>query len=151
MNENNELIMHVYKTAEMGVYTTKSLLGYIKNKENKIKHVLECELKEYEDFMIKSKEILESDEVKPEGNSIMSKMGSDMGIMMETMKDNSDPALAAMIIEGMTMGVVEMEAKIKSYKSTCKKEILDIARNFLVFQQNEIEKLKSFMWSKGKS
>ena len=145
MNENNELIMHVYKTAEMGVYTTKSLLGLIKNKENKIKHVLECELKEYEDFMILSKEILERENIKPEGNSIMSKMGSDMGIMMETIKDNSDPALASMLIEGITMGVVEMENKVKKYKATCEKDILRIAKNFLKFQENEIEKLKLFM------
>ena len=95
--------------------------------------------------MIESKKILEHEGVTPEGNGIMSKMGSDMGIMMETIKDNSDPALAAMIIEGMTMGVVEMEAKYKTYKSTCRKDMLDIARNFLVFQQREIDKLKTFM------
>ena len=72
-------------------------------------------------------------------------MGSDMGIMMETIKDNSDPALSSMLIEGITMGVVEMESKIKRYKSTCKKDILEFANNFLKFQENEIEKLKSFM------
>ena len=145
MNENNELMMHVYKTAEMGVFTTKSLLSYIKTKENKIKHVLECELKEYEDFMILSKEILESEEIEPKGNSFMSKMGSDMGIMMETIKDNSDPALASMLIEGITMGVVEMENKVKKYKATCDKKILKIAKDFLKFQEREIDKLKAFM------
>ena len=145
MNENNELMMHVYKTAEMGVFTTKSLLSYIRTKENKIKHVLECELKEYEDYMILSGEILKKDEIEPKGNSVMSKVGSDMGIMVETMKDNSDPALASMLIEGITMGVVEMESKVKRYKSTCDKDILRIAENFLKFQEREIEKLKAFM------
>ena len=145
MNENNELLMHVYKTAEMGVYTTKTLLGYIKNKENKIKHVLESELKEYERFLMLSEKLLEKDNIEPKGNSLMSKMGSDMGIMMETIKDNSDPALASMIIEGMTMGVVEMENKVKRYKSTCEKKILNIAKDFLKFHENEIEKLKTFM------
>lgn len=145
MNENNELLMHVYKTAEMGVYTTKALLGYIKNKENKIKHVLESELKEYERFLMLSEKLLEKDNIEPKGNSLMSKMGSDMGIMMETIKDNSDPALASMIIEGMTMGVVEMENKVKRYKSTCEKKILNIAKDFLKFHENEIEKLKTFM------
>ena len=145
MNENNELLMHIYKTSEMGVYTTKTLLGYIKTKENKIKHVLETELKEYEKFMITSEKLLKKEELEPKGNGLMAKMGSDMGIMMETIKDNSDPALASMLIEGITMGVVDMESKIKRYKSVCRKDILDIANNFLKFQQNEIEKLKTFM------
>ena len=145
MNENNELLMHIYKTSEMGVYTTKTLLDYIRNKENKIKHVLECELKEYEDFMIRSKEILESEEIEPKGNNLMAKMGSDMGIMMETIKDNSDPALASMIIQGITMGVVEMESKINKYKTVCNKKTMNMANDFLKFQENEIEKLKTFM------
>ena len=145
MNENNELLMHIYKTSEMGVYTTKTLLGYIKNKENKIKHVLESELKEYEKFMIKSEELLEKEELEPKGNNLMAKMGSDIGIMMETIKDNSDPALASMLIEGITMGIVDMETKINNYKNVCNKDILEIAKNFQNYQQNEVEKLKSFM------
>ena len=48
MNENLELMMHVYKTSEMGAYSTNSLLEKLQTKENKIKHVLECELKEYQ-------------------------------------------------------------------------------------------------------
>lgn len=145
MNENNELLMHIYKTAEMGVYTTKTLLGYIKNKENKIKHVLESELKEYKKYMLTSKKILEKESITPKGNNLMAKVGSDMGIMMETIKDNSDPALASMLIEGITMGVVDMESKVKDYKAVCDKNILEIAKDFLKFQENEIEKLKTFM------
>ena len=145
MNENNELLMHIYKTSEMGVYTTKTLLSYIKNKENKIKHVLESELKEYEKYMMTSERLLDKEGLEPKGNSLMSKVGSDMGIMMETIKDNSDPALASMLIEGITMGVVEMESKIKKYKAVCDKKILEIADDFLKFQENEVEKLKTFM------
>lgn len=145
MDENNELMMHIYKTSEMGVYTTKTLLGYIKNKENKIKHVLESELKEYEKFMKVSKKTLERQSITPKGNGLMSKVGSDMGIMMETIKDNSDPALASMLIEGITMGVVEMESKIKDYENVCDKKIIEFASDFLKFQENEVEKLKTFM------
>ena len=44
--------MHVYKSSEMGVYSTTSLINNLKNRENKIKHVLEMELKEYEKYDI---------------------------------------------------------------------------------------------------
>ena len=145
MNENNELMMHVYMTADMGVSSTKSVLESIRTKENKIKHVLENELKEYEKFLNISKELLTDEDITPKGNSLFTKMSSDMGIMMETMKDNSDAAIAAMLIEGFTMGITTMQSKVKRYKSVCDKEVLCIARDFLDFQQNEVEKLKEFM------
>ena len=65
-----------------------------------------------------------------------------MGIKMETMKDNSDSAIASMLAEGFTMGIVEMEAKIKNYRD---KSTLKLAKELLKFQQKEIENLKTFM------
>ena len=38
-----------------------------------------------------------------------------------------------------------MESKIKKYKAVCDKKILEIADDFLKFQENEVEKLKTFM------
>ena len=64
---------------------------------------------------------------------------------METMKDNSDPAIASMVIEGLTMGIVEMETKIENYKNLVDKKILKLSTKFLKFQEEEIEKLKTFM------
>ena len=145
MNENFELMMHVHETADMGVYTTTTLLNALKKKENKIKHVLECELKEYEKFLKESKSILVKNDVTPKESNPMAKVSSDFGIMFETIKDNSDPAIAAMLLEGITMGTIEMTTKIDKYKEVCDEEMLEVARNFLKFQENEIEKLKTFM------
>ena len=70
----------------------------------------------------------------------MAKISSKMGIAMETMKDNSDPAIASMVIEGLTMGIVEMETKIENYKKLVDKKILKLSTKFLKFQEEEIEK-----------
>lgn len=75
----------------------------------------------------------------------MAKLSSKMGITMETMKDNSDPAIASMVIEGLTMGIVEMQTKIENYKKLVDKKILKLSIKFLKFQEEEIEKLKIFM------
>lgn len=145
MNENMELIMHVYKTSEMGVYSTTSLINNLKNRENKIKHVLEMELKEYENFLKKSEKILIKNKVEPKSIKLLTKMSSSMGIMMETMKDNSDSAIAEMLIEGFTMGELEIKTKIEKYKSICDGKYLKIAHNFEKFHSNEIKKLKEFI------
>ena len=145
MNENNELLMHIYKSAEMGVYSTTGLINALKNKDNKIKHVLECELKGYEKFMKESEGILIKQKLTPKKSGIITKMGNDMGIMYETMKDNSDAAIASMLVEGFTMGVIEMETKYNQYKNIAKRDVLNMALDFKKFQENEIEKLKTFM------
>lgn len=145
MNENLELLIHIYQTADMGVYATKNLLELLRKKDNKITHVLEEELKEYEKYTQISETMLKKYDVDPKSSGIMAKMSSDIGMTIETMKDNSDPAIAAMLIEGLTMGTVEMNIKIDKYKRTNKKDILQIAHNLLEFQENEIEKLKTFL------
>lgn len=145
MNENNELLMHIYKSAEMGVYSTTGLINALRNKDNKIKHVLEGEIKGYEKFMKESEEILVKRKITPKKSGFMTKMGNDMGIMYETMKDNSDAAIASMLVEGFTMGVIEMETKINQYKNSAKRNVLNMAKDFKVFQENEINKLKTFM------
>ena len=52
---------------------------------------------------------------------------------METMKDNSDPAMAQMLIEGFTMGIVEMTSKIEKYKKVCKKNIIERKKNTKIY------------------
>ena len=145
LNVNLELLMHIYQTADMGVYATKNLLELLRKKDNKITHVLEEELKEYEKYTQISETMLKKHDVDPKSSGLMAKMSSDIGMTIETMKDNSDPAIAAMLIEGLTMGTVEMNIKIDKYKRTNKKDIIEIAHNLLEFQENEIEKLKTFL------
>ena len=113
MNENNELMLHVYKSS------VENVLDNLKNKENNIKTLLESELKKYEHYFSVSKSILERNDVDLPNENILAKIGNDIGVMFETMKDNSDSAIAKMMIEGLTMGVVEMESKISKYSDVC--------------------------------
>ena len=145
MNENLELLMYIYKTCDMGVYSTNSLIKNLKNKDNKITYLLENEVKEYEHFLNISKKLLTNSEVTPKGSGFMTKMSSDMGIRMETMKDNSDGAIASMMCEGIMMGVVEMKNKISKYKRVSDKKVIKLANQVLKFQEEELEKLKTFI------
>ena len=55
MNENNELLMYIYQNADMGVKSTTKLIKLLNTSDNKIKKVVEGELKGYENFLKKSK------------------------------------------------------------------------------------------------
>ena len=131
MNENMELLNFVYENAEMGVHTLNNLSDILRKKDNKIKGLIEDELKEYNNFLKESEKLLKKNKLGYKKTNLMSKISSKMGIAMETMKDNSDPAIASMVIEGLTMGIVEMETKIESYKKIVDKKILKLSNKFL--------------------
>ena len=76
---------------------------------------------------------------------MFSKMGANMGIKMEVIKDNSDSAMAHMIIEGVTMGLVDIETKIKNFSDVCDKKILNLANSYKDSLNNQIETLKKYL------
>lgn len=142
MEEKKELVEHIYKDASMGSYTCMQLLGDLKNKENKIKNSVEDLLKEYQDFEKKAKKFLK--EEVPVEESFMTKFMAKRGIKKEVMKDNSDPAIAKMLIEGLTMGSLEIEKKMKDYEKEAEKSHLSLAKDFHQFQEEAIQKLKAY-------
>ncbi len=145
MNENFELLEHIYKDAEMSVYTLSDLLDKLKDKDNKIKGSIEDVLHRYEEFLERAKKELEGYGVKLSHTSISAKMGASMGISKEVKEDNSDSSISDMLIKGISMGSIDMEKKIKDYEKEVDKEQLKLAKEFLSFQEDAIEKLKKYL------
>ena len=50
-----------------------------------------------------------------------------------------------MLTQGLTMGVTQIAAKIDSYKDVISKNHMELAKNYKKFQENSIEKLKSYL------
>jgi len=145
MDENIELLEYIYKNSEMGVFTIKELLKDIKEKENKIKKLADDQMKEYNVFKDKSSKLIKKHKYELKTTGIMAKIGSSMGIKKEVKKDNSDSQIAHMLTEGITMGIVDMETKLNNYKDTVDKDIYKLGKEFLKFQQGEVEKLKEYI------
>ena len=145
MNENIELLEYIYKNSQMGADSLTTLLKAIQNKDNKMKPIIEEQLKEYEKFIKESEKLLKKYKVELKEYGMMAKMGSWIGINMEMLKDNSDSRVASMLIQGLTMGTVEMTKKIDDYTKTAEKNVLNLAKDFLKFQENSIEKTKPFL------
>lgn len=145
MDENNELLTYIYQTADMGVKSTTNLINCIKNTENKIKKIVEGQLKGYENFLKESEALLKKNKVTPKDNGLMKDMMSKMGIKMELIKDNSDPYIADILTKGFTMGTVEMHRRIDRFEGDADKSILKLAKKLLEFQEKNIEFLKPYL------
>lgn len=145
MNENKELLVLINENTKMGLASTKELLKLIKEKDNKIKKVLEDELNKYEELYKKCKTLMKKNKVQSEKSGLLKNLTATLAMKMEVNKDNSDSKLASILIRGFNMGNVDIEAKIKSYKKEASKDILSLAREVLEFGENEIKLLKDFL------
>ena len=145
MKENYELMECIYKDAEMSVYTLSCLTEDLKNKDNKIKKLLEDILKEYKEWEKKSAKYLKKGNKEPLNNGIMTKMMANMGIKKEVISDNSDSSIAKMLIKGVSTVSEDMEKRIKAYDKDVDKSDIKTAEEFLRFQQKTIDRLKEYL------
>ena len=145
MNENAELLEFIYQNASMGVKSCTNLIKILNTKDNKIKKIVEGELKGYENFVKKSEKLLKKYKVEPKEKGVMADLMSKMGMNMEMMKDNSDVRVADMLTKGFTMGNVDISKKIDRFEGDADKDILKLAKDLLKFGNENIELLKPYL------
>ncbi len=145
MDENIELLQYIYQNCDMGVKSCTNLINILNGKDNKIKKVVEGELKGYENYLKKAEKILKKHKIEPKEKGIMTDIMSKMGMNMEMMKDNSDSRVADMLTKGFTMGNVDIAKKIDRFTGDADKEIVDLAKELLDFGKKNIEFLKPYL------
>lgn len=145
MNENNELLILLHDNIKMGLSSTKKLIDLIKEKNNKIKFLLEEELQRYEEFYKKCKKYIKKEKIQIEHSSFLKKLTANTAMKMEIKKDNSDSKVASILIRGFNMGNIDIESKIKDYKKEANKETVNLAQELLDFGKKQIELLEEYI------
>ena len=144
MNENEEVLEYIYQTSNMGMQSTKDLINSLKGKDNKIKKILPEIEKNYEKYALETEKLLNKQELKAKPIGMMAKAMSKMNISKEMMNDNSDANIANMLIQGLTMGNLELSKHIDNYKEVADKKVIDLAKKLKKFGEEYIEKLKVY-------
>ncbi len=145
MNENEEILEYIYQTSNMGMQSTKDLINSLKGKDNKIKKLVEEIEKNYEKYAKETEKLLNKKDLKAKPIGMMAKAMSKMSISKEMISDNSDANIADMLIQGLTMGNLELTKHIDNYEKTADKKIIAIAKNLRKFGEEYIEKLKVYL------
>ena len=145
MDETNELLQCMYQDCYMATKNLESLLDEIKDKDNKIKNDVEDILKKYEIYLKDIKKHLKSNKIKPKKVSMFAVMGAKMKMRKDVKNDNSDSKISDIIIQGLVMGVIDINKRLDNYKNEVNKEIIELGNNLLKFQQISIDKLKTYL------
>lgn len=142
-DETKELLEYVYKVVEMGKYSSEELMKDLHGKDNKIKDIIKDILSEYDSFYGKIKKMKEKLDLKPVG--FMAKVSSAVMMKKDILVDNSDSALADMLIKGLSMGSLEMGRKIDQYEKTADKKVVELAQDIHQFQEKRMKDLKKYL------
>ena len=144
MEKTNEILEHIYKNVKMGSDSITSLLPKVK--DERMISDLTTQLSGYEGFALRASDMLKNSGVHPEEESLMKKIPAKAGIAMNMAMDPSSSHIAEMMIQGSSMGIVDMTKYINAAKRvSISKEAVDLAGEVVTFEEDNIERLKAYL------
>lgn len=143
LNENAELLNFIYQNSQMGVGTIDHLLEIVEEK-NFVKF-LKSQLREYEEIHESAKFLLNKNGYDEKGISTLEKIRTYLMINFQTLTDKTPSHIAEMLIIGSNMGIIDAIKNIRKYEKQAEKDILNLMKKLLIFEENNIKELKEFL------
>ena len=140
LDKNEELLNEVYKNTKMGGDSIIDLLDKVS--DNGLRAEMTDELSVYRRYAKEASEKLSERGLKPKELPMTAKMGAKMGMVMNTMLDTTTSHLAEMMINGATMGIIDLEKKLNDGGDG---EAERLARDVLRFEKETAERLSTFL------
>ena len=142
MNETVQLLQDVVRNARTGLDAVEHLMQ--KTQGSGMRDELARERDEYITSARDGEQALSDAGGKPEPSGAMSKAGMWLGLEANTLMDHSDAHIAEIVIQGATMGVIEMTKSLNTY-GEADPHARSIASRFVVQQNETIDRQKTFL------
>ncbi|SHH57943.1 hypothetical protein [Clostridium intestinale] len=142
MDGNIELLNYIYQNSEMGKDTLTQLIKM--TTDENFKNNLQSQLNEYNSIFNEADEKLKSNNKESKSIGTLTKVSTYISINFNTLINKTPSHMAEMLIQGSTMGIIDITKKIKEYKSQ-DQTILGLANKLLQFEQKNIDELKKFL------
>ena len=142
MNETVQLLQDVVRNARTGQDAVEHLMQ--KTEEGRMREELIREKEDYAVTRQESERALVDAGGRAEPVGPLAKAGMWAGLEMETLADRSDAHIAEIVIQGATMGVIEMTKALNSYDGA-DAGARDLASRFVVQQNETIDRQKVFL------
>lgn len=143
MKDDKKVLQDIYKNASMGRGTLERLISSV-DEDEKIIDDLKGQLRGYDGFCKKSKEMLGEISEKVEKNDTLQSLSAGIGVKMNLMIDSSPSHIAEMIIEGSNMGIVDM-TKTLNDNSNVEQEYKALANGLIQFEENNVQIMKKYL------
>lgn len=139
MNKDTELLNFIHQNAEMGKNTMTQLIAI--TDDPSFQQKLSQQLEDYNRVCMASDVLLQSTGHETKGLSPLTKVSTYISVNMNTMTDKSPSHISEMLIQGSTMGIIDITKKLKEYKDA-DPGILALGCALLEQEEANIERLK---------
>ena len=140
MDDTQKLLQSVVENARTGLDACEQLIR--KTKDAAVRDQLMTQRERYQSFAQDAERALCAAGGQPHAKNPMGRRGMWMGIQMNTMTDDSASHIAEIVIQGATMGVVELTKARHAY-ADADPDAQCIAGDFISGQQESIERMKA--------
>lgn len=142
MNETIELLQRTLENARMGEDALGQLLD--KTRDEALRKELMYQQEQYRQTVRTAEAQLYAQGGVPRAKSGPARASAWMGIEMQTLLDRSPQHVADLVIQGETMGVIEM-TKARGEYAEADLQAQGVASDLLARQQDGIERMKAFL------
>lgn len=140
--ENLELLNKIHKGLVMGMESISVITPKVGDRN--FRDDLNYQYNEYGKVLDKIDAKFEEAGIKPEDTNPGEKMMGWTSIQMNTMADKSNNKISELLIKGNTMGIVQGR-EILNQNPNLDKNTKSIINEFIQLQENNIEKLKTYL------
>jgi len=142
MNQTIQLLQDVVRGARTGGEAVSQLME--KTDSPEMRGELSLERSRYLAAEREAENALAAAGGRPEPVGLMSRAGMWLGTQMNTLADTSNSHIAEMVIQGATMGVIELTKSRGSYPDADSRAA-GIASRFIVMQNDIINRQKGYL------
>ena len=144
MNKDTELLNFIHQNAEMGKNTMTQLIAI--TDDPAFQEKLSQQLEDYNRVCMASNVLLQSAGHETKGLSPLTKFSTYISVNMNTMSDKSPSHISEMLIQGSTMGIIDMKkAHRVCAEDGCSPEAYRLAGDLIGFCEQYVERLKEFL------
>ncbi|MBE6688394.1 MAG: hypothetical protein E7588_03830 [Ruminococcaceae bacterium] len=142
MLTNTEMLNCIFRNVQMGTDSVNAILPDVKD-EN-MRGDLFVQLREYGALARRAEELLANEGESAKDNNIFKKAMTETMAKLNSMKDPSSSHIAEMMINGATMGVIDMTRRLREYGA--QSEAIDtLGRDVVKFEENTVTKMKNYL------
>ena len=143
MDSNSELLTYIHKNAEMGKDTISHLMNI--TSDIGFKSMLQSQYREYNAINNISEKKLKVRQKEARDINPVTKASSYLSINLNTLMNKTPSHLSEMLIQGSTMGVIDISKKINEYQLTADKDVMELANSLLGIEQRNIDECKKYL------
>lgn len=141
-DQNNNLLEEIYKATKMGLEATQLIIPKVE--DTSLREDIRSQRDCYEDFADKSEAMLEKRGKQPQEKGMMQKATLWGAIQLNTIKDTSPEHIAEIMINGTTMGIIDLTKKLNDLDDS-DAGAKELALDYLKSEEEHIDALKKHL------